>query len=86
MPTCADKRLLTDILRGEWKFTGYVVSDEGAVENVMSGHRYLNNSVDTVTACVTAGTNLELSDNLTQPVYMSICESICLYVSLYVYM
>src|SRR5919202_1654952 len=29
-PCCASKELLTDILRGEWKFAGYVVSDGGA--------------------------------------------------------
>ena len=30
VPCCASPRLLADILRGEWKFDGYVVSDCGA--------------------------------------------------------
>ncbi|XP_012939100.1 xylan 1,4-beta-xylosidase isoform X2 [Aplysia californica] len=76
VPTCASKKLLTDILRTEWKFRGYVVSDEGAIENVISGHKYLNNSVDTVAACVNAGTNLELSGNLPQPIFMSIVDAV----------
>ena len=72
MPTCANKPLLTDILRKEWNFTGYVVSDEGAIENVISGHHYLSDREGVVAACIDAGTNLELSGNLPQPIYMSI--------------
>ncbi|MBO4337203.1 MAG: glycoside hydrolase family 3 protein, partial [Lachnospiraceae bacterium] len=32
-----DKRILTDILRGEWGFDGYVMSDWGAVSNRVDG-------------------------------------------------
>ena len=31
VPACANKKLLTDILRNEWNFKGYVVSDQGAL-------------------------------------------------------
>ncbi len=60
IPACANKQLLTAIARKEWGFTGYIVSDAGAVNNIMKDHHYLNNSVDTVTACMKAGCNLEL--------------------------
>ncbi|XP_005105846.3 xylan 1,4-beta-xylosidase-like [Aplysia californica] len=76
VPACANKKLLTDILRTEWNFKGYVVSDQAAIENVISKHKYCNNSVDAVAACVNAGTNLELSTNLPTPVYMSIVDAI----------
>ena len=64
VPACANKQLLTDITRKEWGFQGYVVSDSGAVSNIISAHKYLNNSVDTVTAAIKAGTNLELGSDV----------------------
>ena len=60
IPACADRKLLTDITREEWGFQGYIVSDAGAISNIMTRHHYLNNSVDTVTASIKAGCNLEL--------------------------
>ncbi|XP_067675255.1 uncharacterized protein [Haliotis asinina] len=76
VPACANKKLLTDILRTEWGFKGYVISDEGAIENIISQHHYLNNTVDTVAACVKAGCNLELSGNLAQSVFMSLVDAV----------
>jgi beta-glucosidase-like glycosyl hydrolase len=34
VPTTADKWILTDILRGEMGFNGYVMSDFGAIERL----------------------------------------------------
>ncbi|KAK3097189.1 hypothetical protein FSP39_007295 [Pinctada imbricata] len=61
VPACANKKLLTDILRKEWKFNGFVVSDEGAVEFILLWHYYTKDEVSTALACVEAGLNLELS-------------------------
>lgn len=47
VPACANKKLLTDILRGEWGFEGYVVSDEGALELIMLGHHYTRTFLET---------------------------------------
>lgn len=38
-PACASKLLLEDILRGEWGFQGYVVSDCGAIRDIYTEHR-----------------------------------------------
>ncbi len=40
---CHNKRLLVDILRGEWGFDGVVISDWGGVEDT---HEALNNGLD----------------------------------------
>ncbi|XP_067675250.1 uncharacterized protein [Haliotis asinina] len=76
VPACANKKLLTDILRTEWGFKGYVISDEGAIETIIYHHHYLNNSVDTVAAAVNAGCNLEYSPNISQSVFMSLVEAV----------
>ncbi len=39
-PACANQFLLEDQLRGKWGFQGYVVSDCGAVRNIVDGHHY----------------------------------------------
>ena len=39
-PACANEFLLDDQLRGKWGFQGYVVSDCGAVRNILDGHHY----------------------------------------------
>jgi beta-glucosidase-like glycosyl hydrolase len=69
---------MTSILRQEWNFTGYVVSDEGAIELIITDHKYILTPVDTVAACVNAGCNLELSANLPKPVYMFLCKILAL--------
>jgi beta-glucosidase len=38
MPNAENKLLLTDILRGEWGFQGFVVPDSGAVQNLVSAY------------------------------------------------
>ncbi|RUS72324.1 hypothetical protein EGW08_019916 [Elysia chlorotica] len=76
IPACVNKRLMTDILRKDWKFQGYVVSDEQALEFVISTHKYLQSFEDVAAAAVTAGVNLELSADMPQPVFLSIVQAI----------
>jgi beta-glucosidase len=41
MPNAENKMMLTDILRNEWGFQGFVVPDSGAVQNLVSAyHKY----------------------------------------------
>ena len=40
-PACANPRLLDDILRKEWGFQGYVVSDCGAIGDIYLHHKFV---------------------------------------------
>ncbi|KAL4233159.1 hypothetical protein ACF0H5_007844 [Mactra antiquata] len=60
IPSCVNKMLLTDILRKQWNFTGFVISDAAAVEFIILNHRYIQNIEAAAIACVKAGLNLEL--------------------------
>ncbi|HEV7893277.1 MAG TPA: glycoside hydrolase family 3 N-terminal domain-containing protein, partial [Pyrinomonadaceae bacterium] len=57
-PCCANKELLTDILRGEWKFDGYVVSDCGAITDIWKGHGFAKSEAEASASAVKAGTDL----------------------------
>jgi beta-glucosidase len=57
-PCCANKRLLTEILRGDWGFAGYVVSDCGAVYDIHNGHRFVDSEAKASALSVKAGTDL----------------------------
>jgi beta-glucosidase len=57
-PCCANKRLMTDILRHEWGFNGYVVSDCGAISDIWRGHRFAKSEAEASSLAVKAGTDL----------------------------
>ncbi|HJU53226.1 MAG TPA: glycoside hydrolase family 3 N-terminal domain-containing protein, partial [Pyrinomonadaceae bacterium] len=57
-PVCASKRMMTDILRDEWGFKGYVVSDCDAVADIYKNHKFTKTEEEGVAAAVKAGTDL----------------------------
>ena len=57
-PCCANKKLMTDILRGEWGFDGYVVSDCGAIRDIWAGHKFAKTEAEASALAVRAGTDL----------------------------
>ncbi|HEY3413198.1 MAG TPA: glycoside hydrolase family 3 C-terminal domain-containing protein [Armatimonadota bacterium] len=58
VPCTASKRLLTDILRDQWGFNGYVVSDCDAVSDVYRGHKTVKTAAEAAAISVLAGTEL----------------------------
>ncbi|MBR3552137.1 MAG: glycoside hydrolase family 3 C-terminal domain-containing protein [Clostridia bacterium] len=58
-PCHANRRLLTDILRGEWGFDGYVVSDCSGVAAIFEDHKYTATLADAAAAGLNAGVDLE---------------------------
>jgi beta-glucosidase len=57
-PCCANKKLMTDILRGEWGFNGYVVSDCGAIDDIWKRHGFAKTEAAASALAVKAGTDL----------------------------
>ena len=57
-PCCANPRLLTEILRGEWGFNGYIVSDCGAIDDIYRHHGFAKSLAQASADAVKAGTDL----------------------------
>ncbi|WP_220504594.1 glycoside hydrolase family 3 N-terminal domain-containing protein [Microbispora sp. H13382] len=60
IPCHANRELLTDVLRGEWGFTGTVVSDYFAVDDLHSYHHFAEDKRRAAASALTAGTDVEL--------------------------
>lgn len=60
VPCCADSFLLEDLLRKQWGFEGYVVSDCGAIRDIWGQrqHHYVETPEAAAAAAVKAGCNL----------------------------
>jgi beta-glucosidase len=55
---CASRALLEDLLRGEWGFEGYVVSDCGAIRDIYKHHKLAETPEEATAMAVKAGCNL----------------------------
>ncbi|WP_432927440.1 glycoside hydrolase family 3 N-terminal domain-containing protein [Microbispora sp. CA-135349] len=64
VPAAADPWLLTDLLRGEWGFTGTVVSDYWAVPFLATMHQVAADAEEAGVQALTAGIDVELPDTL----------------------
>lgn len=58
-PCCANDFLMNDILRNQWKFTGYVTSDCWAIDDFFSYHKTHKNAIAAAVDAVMHGTDLE---------------------------
>ena len=63
IPCSSNHRLLTDILKKEWNFRGYVVSDYGGVEIVAKQHRMAKDANDATAQCMAGGLDLQLANS-----------------------
>lgn len=64
-PITGSYHFLTEILRGEFGFDGYVVSDSEAVEYLCTKHAVVPDSVEGAALCINAGLNVRT--NFTPP-------------------
>ena len=58
VPDCANSFLLTDLVRKQWGFEGYVVSDCDAIGDVWRSHHYVKTPEAAAAAAVKAGCDL----------------------------
>src|SRR6185437_5077249 len=59
MPNAENKFLLTDILRDEWHFDGFVVPDSGAVRNLVTAHKKYQTLEEAAAKTILAGSDLD---------------------------
>ncbi len=57
-PCCGSRRLLREILRGEWGFEGHVVSDCWAIRDFHENHRVTNNPFESVALALKNGCDI----------------------------
>jgi beta-glucosidase len=57
-PACSNPRLLEEILRKQWGFSGYVVSDCGAIGDIYLHHKFAPTAEAGVAKAIQAGTDL----------------------------
>lgn len=58
-PCCGSDQLMTDILRNEWKFTGYVTSDCWAIDDFFKNHKTHPNAAAASADAVLHGTDID---------------------------
>ena len=58
-PSTGNKHLQRDILKGDWKFKGFVVSDWGSIGEMVS-HGSVKNEYEAAFAAITAGSDMDM--------------------------
>ena len=76
IPCSANHRLLTEILRNEWGFDGFVVSDYGGVEGVCAVHTLVDSEWDAEAACIKAGLEINLPQSSYEKIKHAYAEGV----------
>ncbi len=61
-PACASQRLLQEILRDEWGFEGYVVSDCGAIRDIFAHHKVVETPEEAAALAMRRGCDLNCGE------------------------
>jgi beta-glucosidase len=63
IPASSNRWLLTEVLRGEWGFQGFLTSDAHAIKNLQV-HHYAADPADAAMKAINAGANMEMASEL----------------------
>lgn len=76
VPCISNKKLLTDILRGDWGYEGNIVSDCNGIRDLFEGHKYVATVQEAIALAINAGMDIECGDcfrdHLTETVKMGL--------------
>lgn len=72
-PCCGSDKLMTDILRNQWKFTGYVTSDCGGIGHFYRTHKTHPDAESAASDAVLHGTDCECAS---QPAYAALTKAL----------
>jgi beta-glucosidase len=79
-PACGNDELLGKVLRKEWGFGGYVVSDCGAVQDIYLGHKARGTAAEGAAMALLTGTDLECGSGSWAPgspdAFLSLVEAV----------
>ena len=73
VPASGNRWLFTDVLRGEWGFSGFVVSDANAVRNLVT-HGFAADLSDAAARAMSAGVDMEMA--VQDPAYADLPEAV----------
>lgn len=72
VPTCANQKL-TEVLRGTWRFEGYITSDSGAIGDISGAHHYAANATVGTAMALQAGCDVNSGNQYHDHVQVAPC-------------
>jgi len=76
VPTCGDKLLLNDILREQWGWDGFVVSDYDAVANIYDTHHYVNSEFEAAILAMNSGCDQEGGGDINSKLNLAVAQGL----------